>query len=85
MKLLLLDTLLLYSGAGTTPIGVIAALIIIVALAIVGFVGLVRVGFKSLDLKEESKENSKAIPLILVAIGITVGICLLLASNRADQ
>jgi formate hydrogenlyase subunit 3/multisubunit Na+/H+ antiporter MnhD subunit len=85
MKHLLLDALLLYSGAGTTPIGVIAAIIIIIALAIAGFVSLVRVGFKSLDLNEKSKESSKAIPLLLVAIGITVGICLLLAFNRAEQ
>ena len=78
---LLVGSLLLYSGPGKTEGWVIAVIVLILLLAVVGLVSLLRLGFGAAEpnLTPAQKEGTSALPLLLLAVGITLAICYFMA------
>ena len=74
--------LLLYGGAGKTEGWVIAIIVAVLLLALVGLFSLLKLGFGAVEptLTPTQKEGTSALPLLLLAIGITLVICYFMAS-----
>jgi len=73
---------LLYGGAGKTEGWVIAIIVAVLLLALVGIFSLLRLGFGAVEpnLTPTQKEGASALPLLLLAVAVTVVICYFMAS-----
>jgi hypothetical protein len=73
--LLLVGALLLYGGRDASSAGgILAVIVIVLLLALVGLVSLLRLGFGEVvtNPAPKQREGMKALPLLLVAVGITL-------------
>jgi len=73
--LLLLGSLLLYGGRDASSAGgILAVIVLVLLLALVGLVSLLRLGFGAAvpTPAPKRREGMSALPLLLVAVGITL-------------
>jgi hypothetical protein len=73
--LLLIGSLLLYGGRDASSAGgVLAVIVIVLLLALVGLFSLLRLGFGTVvpNPAPKQREGMKALPLLLVAVSITL-------------
>jgi nucleoside permease NupC len=80
---LLVNTVLLYHANAKLDGMTITVIVSVLLLAIIGLISLFRLGFGAVEpsLTPKQKEGMGALPLLLVAVGITLLICYFLTSK----
>ena len=84
---LLVGAILLYQGSAKLDGWVITGIAVVLLLAVVGLVSLLKLGFGTAasSLQPKQREGLGAIPLLLIAVGMTLLLGYCLASASAGQ
>jgi len=84
---LLVGAILLYQGSAKLDGWVLTGMVVVLLLAVVGLVSLLRLGFGAAEphLQPKQREGLGALPLLLIAVGITLLLGYYLASASAGQ